>query len=74
MVPLNPRRNGARNALRLRVAHSFGYGAAPEMVARCLSRCDEDGMHGAVRVLRVLSGSRPVGTQGPVWQIDGLTV
>jgi hypothetical protein len=74
MVPLNPRRNGARNALRLRVAHSFGYGAAPEMVARCLSRCDEDGMRGAVRVLRVLSGSRPVGTQGPVWQIDGLTV
>jgi hypothetical protein len=31
-------------------------------------------MHGTVRVLRVLSGSRPVGTQGPVWQIDGLTV
>jgi hypothetical protein len=74
MVPLNPRRNGARNALRLRVAHNFGYGAAPEMVARCFSRCDEGGMRGTVRVLRVLSGSRPVGTQGPVWQIDGLTV
>lgn len=74
MVPLNPRRDGSRNALRFRVAHSFGYGAAPQMVARCLSRCDEDEMRGTVRVLRVLSGSRPVGTQGPVWQIDGLTV
>jgi hypothetical protein len=74
MVPLNPRRDGSRNALRFRAAHSFGYGAAPQMAARCLSRCDEDGMRGTVRVLRVLSGSRPVGTQGPVWQIDGLTV
>src|ERR1700704_514252 len=60
MVPLNPRRDGSRNALRFRVAHSFGYGAAPQMVARCLSRCDEDAMRGVVRVLRVLSGSRPV--------------
>jgi hypothetical protein len=74
MVPLNPRRDGSRNALRFRVAHSFGYGAATPMVARCLSRCDDDAMRGAVRVLRVLSGSRPVGTQGPVWQIEGLTV
>jgi hypothetical protein len=74
MVPLNPRRAGARNAFRFRAARTFGYGAAPEMVARCLSRCDEDGMRGTLRVLRVLSGSRPVGTQGPVWQIDGLTV
>jgi hypothetical protein len=74
MIPLNPRREGSRNALRFRVAHRFGYGAAPQMVARCLSRCDADGMRGRVQVLRVLSGSRPVGTQGPVWQIDGLTV
>ena len=74
MVPLNPRRDGNRQALRFRVARTFGYGAAPEMVARCFSRCDEDGMRGTVRVLRVLSGSRPVGTQGPVWQIDGITV
>jgi hypothetical protein len=74
MIPLNPRRDGSRNALRFRVAHSFGYGAAPQMVARCLSRCDDDAMRGVVRVLRVLSGSRPVGTQGPVWQIDGVTV
>jgi len=74
MVPLNPRRDGSRNALRFRVAHSFGYGAAPQMVARCLSRCDDDAMRGTVRVLRALSGSRPVGTQGAVWQIDGLTV
>ena len=30
--------------------HNFGYGAAHKWL-RCLSRCDEDGMHGAVRVL-----------------------
>jgi hypothetical protein len=74
MVPLNPRLEGTRNAFRFRVARTFGYGAAPQMVARCLSRCDEDWMRGTVHVLRVLSGSRPVGTQGPVWQIDGVTV
>jgi hypothetical protein len=44
------------------------------MVARCLSRCDEDGIQGNVAVLRVLSDTRPVQTQGPVWQIDGKTV
>jgi hypothetical protein len=74
MVPLNPKRVGDRVAVRFRAARKFGYGAPPKMVARCLSRCDEDGMHGTVRMLRVLSGSRPVGTQGPIWQIDGLTV
>ena len=44
------------------------------MVARCLTRCDEDDIVGAVRVLRVLSDTRGVQTQGPVWQISGQTV
>jgi hypothetical protein len=74
MVPLNPRRDGTRLVFRFRSARRLGYGAAPEMVARCHSRCDEDGIRGTVRVLRVLSDTRPVATQGPVWQLDGQTV
>jgi hypothetical protein len=74
MAPLNPRLEGGRPALRFRCAHSFGYGAAPEMVKRCLERCDGDGIRGTVRVLRALVGSDPVGTQGPVWYLAGRTV
>jgi hypothetical protein len=74
MVPMNPRRDGTRLAFRFRAARSFGYGASAEMVARCLARCDEDGMRGSVRVLRALSDTRPVATQGPVWLLDGRTV
>jgi hypothetical protein len=74
MVPINPRRDGARLAFRFRSARRQGYGAAPEMVARCLTRCDDDGIRGTVRVLRTLSDTHPVYTQGPVWQLDGKTV
>ncbi len=74
MVPLNPRRDGSRLAYRFRVARTFGYGASTEMVARCLARCDEDGIRGEVRILRALSATRPVQTQGPVWQLEGRTV
>ena len=74
MVPINPRRDGWRLAFRFRCARTFGYGGSPEMVARCLSRCDEDGIRGTVRVLRALSDTHPVYTQGPVWQLDGKTV
>ena len=74
MVPLNPRRDGSRLAFRFRSARRQGYGAAPEMVARCLTRCDEDGIRGTVHVLRTLSDTQPVYTQGPVWQLDGRTV
>jgi len=74
MVPINPRRDGIRLAFRFRAARTFGYGGSPQMVARCLSRCDEDGMRGSVRVLRALSDTRPVHTQGPVWQLEGRTV
>jgi hypothetical protein len=74
MVPLNPRRVSLSLAFRFRAARAFGYGASTEMVSRCLSRCDEDGMRGTVRVLRALSGTRPAQTQGPVWQLEGWTV
>jgi hypothetical protein len=75
MSPLNARRTAAgRPALQFRVARTFGYGAAPEMVRRCMERCDEDGILGELRTLRVLSSTYPVHTQGPVWHIAGRTV
>ena len=74
MVPLNPRREGSRLAFRFRAARTFGYGASTEMVARCLARCDEGGIRGEIRILRALSATRPVQTQGPVWQLEGNTV
>jgi hypothetical protein len=74
LAPVNPSRYGGPAALRFRCAHHFGYGVSPEMAARCLERCDQDGMTGEVEILRVLSDTNPVGTQGPVWLIGGRSV
>jgi hypothetical protein len=74
MGPANPLRVTDNLAFRFRVAHSFGYGASPGMVRRCLERVDEAGIPGAVRVLRLMSDTHPVGTQGPVWYLDGKAV
>jgi hypothetical protein len=74
MGPANPLRQTDSLAFRFRVAHSFGYGASPGMVRRCLERVDEAGIPGAVRVLRLMSDAHPVGTQGPVWYVDGKAV
>ena len=70
-APLNPARFGATPGFRFRVARSFGYGASPQMARRCLARLDEDGIPGDVRLLRVLSDTKPVATQGPVWYAGG---
>jgi hypothetical protein len=74
LSPLNPRLAGEGLRLQFRSASRFGYGASAGMVRRCLERCDAAGIHGRVTVLRALSDTRPVATQGPVWQIDGRMV
>jgi hypothetical protein len=74
LAPINPRRVGSSMRLQFRSARQFGYGASPGMVRRCLERCDAAGITGRVEVLRVLSDTQPVGTQGPVWQIEGRMV
>jgi hypothetical protein len=78
---LAPSEDGAVNGdvggtlrFRFRCARSFGYGASPEMTRRCLARLDEEGIRGAVRVLRALSDTKPVQTQGPVWYVGGRSV
>jgi hypothetical protein len=74
LAPVNPARYGGVAALRFRCARLFGYGVSPEMAARCLERCDEDGLTGEVEILRALSDTYPVATQGPVWLVGGRTV
>ena len=73
LAPLNPARTGGAT-FRFRCARRFGYGAAPEMVRRCLERLDEAGITGEVRILRALSDTKPVATQGPVWYVAGKSV
>jgi hypothetical protein len=72
--PVNPSLVDGASTFRFRSAHWFGYGAAPQMTRRCLERLDEEGITGHLRILRVLSDSRPVATQGPVWRIGGRAV
>ena len=74
LSPVNPLRDGRRAALRFRSARRFGYGASPEMVRRCLARVDADGINGGVAILRALSDTHNVATQGPVWYVEGKAV
>jgi hypothetical protein len=73
-IQCNPRRDGDRAAFRFRAARTRGYGVSPEMARRCLERCDAEGITGSVAILRVISGSRHVATQGPVWLAGGRTL
>jgi hypothetical protein len=74
LAPVNPYRVPQRAALRFRVARSFGYGASPEMTRRCLARLDEAGIPARPTVLRALSDTDNVATQGPVWRVGGKAV
>jgi hypothetical protein len=74
MAPVNPARYGRKPGFRFRVARRFGYGASPAMTRRCLERVDEEGIRGELRILRVLSDTDPVATQGPVWYVEGRSV
>ena len=72
--PVNPLRVGETLALRFRAARRFGYGVSGGMVRRCLARLDEESIPGVLHVLRVLSDTDPVLTQGPVWRLGGRSV
>jgi hypothetical protein len=71
--PLNPARYGDAVGFRFRVG-KYGYGAAPEMARRCLERLDEAGIGARLEILRALSDTKPVLTQGPVWYVEGKAV
>jgi len=74
MAPCNPARDGERLAFRFRCARTFGYGASPGMVRRCLERIDEEGIPACFDLLRALADTKPVYTQGPVWYVGGKAV
>jgi hypothetical protein len=74
LAPANPLRDGGATGLRFRCARTFGYGVSPQMAARCLERCDEERITGVVTILRALSDTYPVATQGPVWYVGGRSV
>jgi hypothetical protein len=74
LAPVNPARYGGPAGFRFRVARRFGYGASPAMARRCLERCDAERITGRVTILRALSATHPVATQGPVWHVGGKTV
>jgi hypothetical protein len=74
LAPINPARVPGRSAFRFRVAQSFGYGASPQMTARCLERVDAEGISGRLTILRALSDTHNVATQGPVWRVEGKAV
>jgi hypothetical protein len=74
LSPLNPLHDRGSTTLTFRASHAFGYGASAGMVRRCLERVDAAGVPGEVRIVRSLSDTHPVGTQGPVWYVDGKAV
>ena len=73
-IQMNPRRDGTRAAFNFRAGRQAGYGVAPGMARRCFERCDERGIRGSISVLRVLSDTHLVATQGPVWLSGGKTL
>jgi hypothetical protein len=70
-APLNPSRPERDVGFEFRAARTSGYGASAQMVRRCLGRLDESGIPGKVEVLRALSDTHHVSTQGPVWYVGG---
>jgi hypothetical protein len=74
LSPANPSRFGPKPALRFRCSHTHGYGVSGAMARRCLARLDELGIRGTVQILRSLSDTYPVGSQGPVWYVGGRAV
>ncbi len=71
LAPVNPARPDRGLAFRFRVARSFGYGASAGMTRRCMERMDEEGISGRLLILRALSDTKAVATQGPVWYVGG---
>jgi hypothetical protein len=69
-APINPTRDLDGVGFLFR-AGRIGYGVSTVMARRCFERLDEDGIEGSVTVLRVLSDTHPVATQGSSWIVAG---
>jgi hypothetical protein len=69
-APLNPTRDRDSIGFLFR-AGRIGYGASTGMTRRCLERLDAESIEGSVSVLRVLSDTHPVASQGSSWIVGG---
>ena len=70
-APLNPARDRDRAGFTFRSARRAGYGVSPAMARRCFERLDEEEIQARVSVLRLLSDTDNVATQGAVWYVGG---
>lgn len=70
-APINPTRDHDRVGFTFRCARTAGYGVSPAMARRCFEQLDAEGITGSVEVLRALSGTDNVATQGAVWYVGG---
>jgi hypothetical protein len=71
LSPANPSAGADPRTLVFRTARRVGYGVSAEMAGRALERLDHEGIAGGVSIDHVVSESRPVATQGPVWRLGG---
>jgi hypothetical protein len=69
-APVNPTRDRDSIGFVFR-AGKLGYGVSTGMARRCFERLDEERIGGSVTVLRVLSDTHPVATQGSSWIVAG---
>jgi hypothetical protein len=70
-APMNPTADRVQAGFYFRAARRSGYGVSASMTRRCLERCEAERITGSARVLRVLSDTDDVATQGPVFYIGG---
>lgn len=70
-APINPTREPDAVAFMFRCASRSGYGVSPVMARRCFERLDAEGIEGEISVLRAVSDTDYVATQGPVWYVGG---
>ena len=68
---INPTRDRDRVGFTFRCARTTGYGVSAPMARRCFEQLDDEGITGTVAVLRSLSGTDNVATQGAVWYVAG---
>ena len=70
-APINPTRAGSRLGVHLPLLGRSGYGVSARWRDAASSGSTTRGSRASTRVLRVLSDTDLVATQGPVWLVGG---
>ncbi len=69
-APINPTRDRESIGFLFR-AGRVGYGVSAGMTRVCLERLDAEPIEGSISVLRVLSDTQPIASQGSSWIVGG---